>query len=204
MTGDTENGRSIRVTSTLLPGKRNLAIAHAAATPKTRLSGTVIAAVSNVRRIAASASGSVIAVTYAPTPLRKPSSRTNSSGTNRNTVRKASAAPISSRRTQAASSRCGARTRGTSSGSAIAVTGLSSALRASGLIRARGGPSRSCLRALAAARPRLQPVDRQQQRERDDQHHDGDRGRARIVVLLELGDDDERRDLGHHRHVGRD
>ncbi len=33
---------------------------------------------------------------------------------------------------------------------------------------------------------------------------DGDRGRAGVVVLLELGDDEERRDLGLHRHVARD
>ena len=63
MTGDTENGRSISVISKLLPGKLNLAMAHAAATPNTRLSGTAIAAVSSVRRIAASASGSTIAAT---------------------------------------------------------------------------------------------------------------------------------------------
>ena len=33
---------------------------------------------------------------------------------------------------------------------------------------------------------------------------DGDGGRARVVVLLELGDDEQRRDLGLHRHVARD
>ena len=41
----------------LLPGNLNRAIAHAAATPNTRLSGTAIPAESSVRRIAASASG---------------------------------------------------------------------------------------------------------------------------------------------------
>ena len=41
--GDTENGRSISVISTLLPRNSNLAIAHAAATPNTRFSGTAIA-----------------------------------------------------------------------------------------------------------------------------------------------------------------
>ncbi len=63
MTGDTENGRSINVISRLLPWNSNLVIAQAAATPKTRLSGTAIAAVSKVNSIAASASGSVIAAT---------------------------------------------------------------------------------------------------------------------------------------------
>ena len=40
----------------LLPLNSNLAIAQAAATPKTRLAGTEIAATSSVSRIAASAS----------------------------------------------------------------------------------------------------------------------------------------------------
>ena len=46
------------VTRTLLPRNSNLAIAQAAATPNTRLSGTAIEATRSVRRIAASASGS--------------------------------------------------------------------------------------------------------------------------------------------------
>ena len=61
ITGETENGRSISVISRLLPRNSNLAIAQAAATPKTRLSGTAIAAASSVSRIAASASGSTSA-----------------------------------------------------------------------------------------------------------------------------------------------
>ena len=43
-TGETENGRSISVISSCLPRNSNLAIAQAAATPKTRFSGTAIAA----------------------------------------------------------------------------------------------------------------------------------------------------------------
>ena len=61
ITGETANGRSISVISRLLPRNSNLAIAQAAARPKTRLSGTAIAATSSVSRIAASASGSVSA-----------------------------------------------------------------------------------------------------------------------------------------------
>ena len=61
MTGETENGRSISVVSTLLPRKSNLAIAHAAATPNVRFSGTAMAAASSVSLIADTASGSVIA-----------------------------------------------------------------------------------------------------------------------------------------------
>ncbi|MPN41779.1 hypothetical protein SDC9_189334 [bioreactor metagenome] len=62
MTGETENGRSIRVIRIDLPRNSNLAIAHAAATPKSRLSGTEIAAASSVSLIADRASGSTSAV----------------------------------------------------------------------------------------------------------------------------------------------
>src|SRR5690606_24341711 len=48
ITGDTENGRSIIVSSSCLPRNSNLAINHAAATPKTRLRGTEISATVNV------------------------------------------------------------------------------------------------------------------------------------------------------------
>ena len=60
-TGETEKGRSISVSSRLLPGKRNLVIAQAAAMPNSRFAGTQIAATSNVSWIAATVSGSLIA-----------------------------------------------------------------------------------------------------------------------------------------------
>ena len=63
ITGDTENGRSIRVSSVLLPGKRYFAMSHDAAMPKTTLSGTEIAAVSSVSLMAAIVSGSWMAST---------------------------------------------------------------------------------------------------------------------------------------------
>ena len=56
-TGETENGRSISVISRLLPRNSNLAIAQAADKPKTRLSGTAMAATRSVRRIADCVSG---------------------------------------------------------------------------------------------------------------------------------------------------
>ena len=56
----------------------------------------------------------------------------------------------------------------------------------------------------AAPRRPLEQVDRQQQREREQQHHQRHRRGAGVVVLLELGDDQERRDLGLHRHVAGD
>ena len=61
ITGETANGRSISVIRTFLPGNSNLEMHHAAATPKTRLSGTAIAAISRVSLAALSESGSVIA-----------------------------------------------------------------------------------------------------------------------------------------------
>ena len=56
-TGETEKGRSTRVMSRLLPRKSNLAIAHAAHIPNTRLKGTAIAATVSVSRSADCASG---------------------------------------------------------------------------------------------------------------------------------------------------
>ena len=61
ITGDTLNGRSISVSSAFFPQNRYFAISHAAATPNTRLSGTTMAAVSNVSRIADRVIGSAIA-----------------------------------------------------------------------------------------------------------------------------------------------
>ena len=53
-----ENGRSISVSRMFLPGKSNFAMAHAAATPKTQLSGTEIPAAINVNLIALNVIGS--------------------------------------------------------------------------------------------------------------------------------------------------
>ncbi len=68
-TGDTEKGRSIRVTRKVLPGKSNLAIAQAAAMPNTVLSGTAMAAATSDSRTAARVSGSVIEVQKAGNAL---------------------------------------------------------------------------------------------------------------------------------------
>ena len=56
-TGDTENGKSIRVISTVFPGKSNFAIAQAAQMPNAALIGTAMAAMVNVSRIAERAAG---------------------------------------------------------------------------------------------------------------------------------------------------
>jgi hypothetical protein len=61
ITGDTANGRSMRVISRFFPRKLNLVIAQAAATPNIRLTGTATAAISRVSFAALRASGSLIA-----------------------------------------------------------------------------------------------------------------------------------------------
>ena len=92
MTGETENGRSISVIRKLLPLKSNLAIAQAAARPKTRLSGTAIAATSSVSRIAAQRVGlGDRRRRTPPTPSRSASTKTTTSGSSRNRPRKATA-----------------------------------------------------------------------------------------------------------------
>ncbi len=47
----------------------------------------------------------------------------------------------------------------------------------------------------------LQGVDAEHQAERQHQHDHGDGGGAGIVVLLQFGNDHERRYFGFHRHV---
>ncbi len=51
-TGETENGRSISVTSSPRPGKRKRAMDHAAATPNTVLSSTAVGATTSVKPMA--------------------------------------------------------------------------------------------------------------------------------------------------------
>jgi hypothetical protein len=93
-TGETENGRSMSVVSTLLPRKSNLAIAHAAAMPNTRLRGTAITAASSVSRIADHASGSLTAAAYTAQPFLSASKNTAKRGTKRKSVRYARASPM--------------------------------------------------------------------------------------------------------------
>src|SRR4051794_8995527 len=94
MTGETEKGRSIKVVRNALPLNSNLAIAQAAQTPKTRLSGTEIAATSSVSRIADSVSGSPSVSITRPTPLLKAWLKTTTRGSSRNSARKAKATAI--------------------------------------------------------------------------------------------------------------
>src|SRR5579863_6630 len=98
MTGDTANGKSMSVIKALLPRKLNLAIAHAAATPNTRLQGTAMAATYSVSLTAVHATGSDMATKYAPMPLASACTNTTSSGISRNRPRNSSATAINTRR----------------------------------------------------------------------------------------------------------
>ena len=109
ITGLTENGRSISEIRNVLPGNSNLVIAQAAITPNTRLRLTEIAATSSVSRIADSASGSVSAEKYAPTPFENACANTTTSGSTTNTVRNVTAIAMMTKRTSQGSVRVSSR-----------------------------------------------------------------------------------------------
>jgi hypothetical protein len=73
---------------TILPAKLNLAIAQAAAKPKTRLRGTAILAAIRVSLIAARASGSSKLAKYAPRPFSSAAEKTAARGRGRGRKRK--------------------------------------------------------------------------------------------------------------------
>src|ERR1039457_226851 len=79
-TGETENGRSISVVSTCLPGKSNFAMAHDAATPNTIFNGTAIPAAIKVNLMAASAIGSLMLSQYVEKPFWRAATNTTASG----------------------------------------------------------------------------------------------------------------------------
>src|SRR6185312_1047582 len=94
MTGETAKGRSMSVRRIFFPGNWNLVMAQEADNPKRRLQGTAIAAVSKVRRMAASATGSRIESTYTPHPLLNASVKTAASGIKRKSPKNISVIPI--------------------------------------------------------------------------------------------------------------
>src|SRR5712691_4736369 len=96
-------------------------------------------------------------------------------------VRKAVATPMTSQRTTADSLRTGRGRAGWRAEMVESATDI-------GLL-----PSR------AAGRPALQAVDQEQDDEGGDEHDHRDRGGVRGLELLQLDDDEQRRDL---RHVG--
>src|SRR5512134_2861100 len=104
-------------------------------------------------------------------PPRSASTKTTTSGKARNSPRNPSATAI--------------RT---------ALTGPASVV---GARRRAGGVARATSDiAKSPARPCLDQVDHEEHHEGDRQHEGGDRGRARVVVLLETDDDEQRRNLG--------
>ncbi len=152
--------------------------------PNTRFSGTAIAAASSVSRIADQRVGladrgevDVHALLEAPRRTRSPAARTGTAQERQRDADQQPSAPAAGSVVAPRSERGATPERGRGSGRASAGTLIVSP-------------------ALPRARPRLQRVDRQQQHERRHQHHHGDRGGAGVVVLLELGDDEQRRDLG--------
>src|SRR5690606_17773687 len=182
MTGETENGRSIRVTSRLLPRNSYLLTHQAAATPNTRFSGTEMPTASSVSCSAAMASGSKIASKKVPKPCFSASLMTISSGSSRNSANTSQAATISTRRPQALPRRAALAV-------ALAVV----------VSETEDMPDSSGTRDAA-----LQQVDRQQQDEGHHQHQHADGRGAGVVVLVQLDHDQQRQDLGLHRHVAGD
>ena len=86
ITGETENGSSIRVISRLRPRNWKRPMHQAAASPHTVFSGTLIAATSNVSPIAATVSGSASASPTAASPCDSASVNTTASGSSRNST----------------------------------------------------------------------------------------------------------------------
>src|SRR5690606_35921238 len=179
MTGETENGRSISVVSSALPLNSNLAIAHAAAMPKTRLSGTAMAVTRRVSLIAAQASGSTSAARYSPAPLRKASTKTAMTGRMRNSARKASARAISVMRVPKLSVTALQLSRGAEGAGSFAMT-------------------------IFPPCPCLDEIDEKQHRKGKRQHHRGKRGRPGIIIFLKLDDDQKRCDFRDIGRVARD
>src|ERR1039458_4959371 len=179
-TGETAKGKSIRVIRRLLPTNSNLASTHAADTPNTRFSGTAMPAASSVKRMAASASGSLKLAKYVATPFWSAVANTTASGMNRNSPRKSAATPIRSQRTTADSvvARIPVSTRAAVRVFNVVVPAISNSCAESAFLRsaflgqqARMREHLGSLRTRRATRPEpfaaplLQQIDRQQQRE---------------------------------------
>src|SRR6185312_5013987 len=104
-TGDTENGRSISVTSRVRPGKRKRAIVQAAASPKTRLASTATGTTISVSTRAARVSGSPTrALPYAARPLPSATVKTCTTGTMTRMPTIATAQSVRAQRTHRGSS----------------------------------------------------------------------------------------------------
>src|SRR5437868_14425305 len=100
-TGETEKGKSIRVTSSVRPRNEKRAMAHAAATPKTVFKMTAIGATSNVKPIARRVSGlTTRLVQYTPGPSASACAKTWTRGTITKTASSSRATVVSVHRSQ--------------------------------------------------------------------------------------------------------
>src|SRR5262245_22925706 len=91
--------------------------------------------------------------------------------------------------------------------SASAISSARTAARsvvAADTLRGRTGAMDALAMAEPPPAPGLQQVDREQDAERERQHDDRDRGGAGVVELLQLDDDEHRRDLRHVRQIAGD
>src|SRR6185437_17087027 len=64
--------------------------------------------------------------------------------------------------------------------------------------------ARASAAAMSRQGPVLQGIDAEHESEGQDQHDHGDGRGAGVIVLLQFGDDQQRRDLGLHGHVAGD
>ena len=176
-----------------LAAESNLAIAQAAATPNTRLSGTEIAATSSVSRIAASASGSAQRSEIGADAFSKGLDvNTTTSGSTTKTVRKhgkrdddEADEPWSVRRSWRSH---GAHGRWLACDGEIARSALT---RRPSAWRRRPSSFASTSSVLNAREcglhPALQAIDDKEDQERSQQHDDGDRRRIGIVEMSQPG-----------------
>ena len=188
ITGETANGRSIRVIRTFLPRKLELGDAPGRGDAEdevqrhrdARDQQGELGRAQGVRladRLPSRPAG----------PWPEPARRPVTSGSSSTSARNRSAMPISAQRT----------TRRLAGGAGDRARARSW----------RRGMMAAVAMAQTAARRRAAHWSRliMSSRAKDThQHHHGDRRRAGVVVLLQLGDDEQRDDLRLHRHVARD
>ena len=188
MTGETANGRSISVISSCLPRKVELGDRPAGdRRRRRRFTGTAIAAASSVSRSAASASGSRMAVDVGADAVARTPRRTRRPAARRGTARGTRApTAVSGQRTHAGS--------------------VSRRARSRVLRDVRMDVCRPCQprQPPASLQPCSALIDEQQRRTTASSITSAIAVAPGVVELLELGDDQQRRDLRPHRHVAGD
>ena len=194
-TGETAKGRSMRVVRMFLPGNSNLAMAQAAATPKVRLSGTAMAAMSKVSRMAGRVSGVREGIAGR---RRSPFEGVGEDADEGHEEQQEEVA-------EGHGDEQPLDPAGLGGGLPLGGHGVPAGLPASA-----AGVVAVTLMALMRAGPRLPPahfcrrlMPRSRAKERTSIMA-GHRGGAGVIVLLQLADDDEGDDFGLHGHVAGD